>query len=86
MQVIQIKFWRNKKMGDSPNAAQITEGLAKLGGGAKKDGGGGMIKGLETIFRAGQNNPVLPEQTEPLKLESGKDEENSTDEETATEE
>lgn len=28
-------------MGKKPNAANITHGLAQLGGGSKKDGGGG---------------------------------------------
>ena len=40
-------------MGKNPNAANITHGLAQLGGGAKKDGGGGMIKGIENVFKAG---------------------------------
>ena len=36
-----------------PNAANITRGLAQLGGGSKKDGGGGMMAGLKTIFYTG---------------------------------
>jgi len=38
-----------------PNAANITHGLAQLGGGSKKNGGGGMIAGMEFIFNAGLN-------------------------------
>lgn len=33
-------------MRKKPNAAQITHGLAQLGGGSKKEGGGGMLAGL----------------------------------------
>lgn len=40
-------------MGDKPNAADITKALALLGGGPKKDGGGGMMKGLENVFKTG---------------------------------
>lgn len=40
-------------MGGKPNAANITHGLAQLGGGSKKDGGGGMMKGVENIFKVG---------------------------------
>lgn len=40
-------------MGKKPNAANITHGLAQLGGGSKKDGGGGMMQGVENIFKAG---------------------------------
>ena len=40
-------------MGNKPNAAQISKGLAALGGGSKKDGGGGMMAGIENIFGAG---------------------------------
>lgn len=40
-------------MAKKPNAAQITHGLAQLGGGSKKEGGGGMIKGVENIFKSG---------------------------------
>ena len=36
-----------------PNAANITHGLAQLGGGSKKEGGGGMMKGIENAFKAG---------------------------------
>lgn len=42
-------------MAKKPNAANITHGLAQLGGGSKKDGGGGMMKGVENIFAAGVN-------------------------------
>lgn len=40
-------------MEKKPNAANITHGLAQLGGGSKKDGGGGMMKGVENIFKVG---------------------------------
>lgn len=40
-------------MGKKPNAANITHALAQLGGGAKKDGGDGMMKGLENVFKTG---------------------------------
>ena len=40
-------------MAKKPNAAQITHGLAQLGGGSKKEGGGGMLKGVENIFKSG---------------------------------
>lgn len=40
-------------MAKKPNATNITHGLAQLGGGSKKDGGGGMMKGIENIFKAG---------------------------------
>ena len=40
-------------MAKKPNAAQITHGLAQLGGGSKKEGGGGMIKGVENILKSG---------------------------------
>ena len=40
-------------MAKKPNAANITHGLAQLGGGSKKDGGGGMLKGMENIFKVG---------------------------------
>ena len=40
-------------MPKKPNAANITHGLAQLGGGSKKQGGGGMMKGMETIFGVG---------------------------------
>ena len=40
-------------MGKKPNAANITHGLAQLGGGSKKEGGDGMMKGLENIFKTG---------------------------------
>ncbi len=36
-----------------PNAANITHGLAQLGGGSKKDGGGGMMAGIKAIFNTG---------------------------------
>lgn len=40
-------------MEKKPNAANITHGLAQLGGGAKDEGGGGMMKGVENIFKVG---------------------------------
>ena len=40
-------------MGKKPNAANITHALAQLGGGSKKEGGDGMMKGLENIFKEG---------------------------------
>ena len=40
-------------MGDKTNAAKITRALALLGGGSKKDGGDGMMKGLENVFKTG---------------------------------
>ena len=45
-------------MGKKPNAANITHGLAQLGGGSKKAGGGGMMKGIENVFMAGGNNAI----------------------------
>ena len=33
-----------------PNAANITHGLAQLGGGSKKDGGGGMMQELKRFL------------------------------------
>ena len=44
---------RNFFMGKKPNAANITHALAQLGGGSKKEGGDGMMKGLENIFATG---------------------------------
>lgn len=40
-------------MGKRPSAANITHALAQLGGGSKKEGGDGMMKGLENIFKTG---------------------------------
>ncbi len=40
-------------MAKKPNAADITKALALLGGGAKKDGGGGMLQGAQNIFKSG---------------------------------
>lgn len=42
-------------MAKKPNAAKITHGLAQIGGGAKKDGRGGMLAGVQNIFAAGVN-------------------------------
>lgn len=41
-------------MGKKPNAANITHGLAQLGGGSKKDGGGGMM-GLKISLKLAWN-------------------------------
>nr|WP_297708248.1 hypothetical protein [uncultured Butyrivibrio sp.] len=38
-------------MARRPNAANITHGLAQLGGGSKKEGGSGMMGGMQTIFK-----------------------------------
>ncbi|SFP71444.1 hypothetical protein SAMN04487928_106130 [Butyrivibrio proteoclasticus] len=40
-------------MAKRPNAANITHGLAQLGGGSKKDGGSGMMGGMQFIFKTG---------------------------------
>lgn len=40
-------------MGKKPNAANITHALAQLGGGSKKEGGDGMMKGIEKVFKTG---------------------------------
>lgn len=40
-------------MAKKPNAANIAKGLAQLGGGSKKEGGGGMLQGIVNIFTAG---------------------------------
>lgn len=40
-------------MGKKPNAADIARALALLGGGAKKDGGDGMLGGIENVFKIG---------------------------------
>lgn len=40
-------------MAKKPNAANITHGLAQLGGGSKKEGGGGMMAGMQNIFQKG---------------------------------
>lgn len=40
-------------MEKKPNAANITHGLAQLGGGSKKEGGGGMMAGMQNIFKIG---------------------------------
>lgn len=49
MIINDTNFEENKK----PNASQITHGLAQLGGGSKKDGGSGMMGGMENIFKKG---------------------------------
>ena len=40
-------------MAKKPNAANITHGLAQLGGGPKSSGGGGMMQGMVNIFKTG---------------------------------
>ena len=40
-------------MSKKPNAADITSGLAKLGGGSKAQGGEGMMGGMANIFQKG---------------------------------
>lgn len=40
-------------MAKKPNAANITHGLAQLGGGSKKNGGEGMMGGMQNIFKKG---------------------------------
>jgi len=70
-------------MAKKPNAANITHGLAQLGGGSKKEGGGGMMKGVENVFRAGvdygvqqvlsNDQPAKEIQTQPfLQIDSKK--------------
>lgn len=69
-------------MAKKPNAANITHGLAQIGGGAKKDGGGGMLAGLQSIFEAGANyqkaignnqNSAKIKGSIPLMIDEGKD-------------
>ena len=43
----------NCKENKKPNASQITHGLAQLGGGSKKDGGSGMMGGMQNILLTG---------------------------------
>jgi hypothetical protein len=53
------------------NATNITHGLAQLGGGSKKEGGEGMIGGLNSIFKAGVNyekQRMLGNEIQPLFL------------------
>ena len=45
-------------MGNKPNAAQVTHALAQLGGGAKKDGGGGMMEGIKNVYNTGFSQGV----------------------------
>lgn len=40
-------------MAKRPNAANLTHGLAQLGGGSLKEGGSGMIGGIQTVFKVG---------------------------------
>ena len=59
-------------MGKSPNAADITRALALLGGGAKKDGGDGMLGGIKNIFEKGiliGRNSHLQEQEQKNEIE-----------------
>ena len=58
-------------MAKKPNAANITHALSQLGGGAKKDGGGGMLGGIQNIFAAGFQAGQLPpgEQPAPKSIE-----------------
>ncbi len=60
-------------MGGKLNAANITHGLAQLGGGSKKDGGGGMMKGVENIFKVGVEygaQLALNSQQSPSKIDA----------------
>ncbi|MCR5195926.1 MAG: hypothetical protein K6D38_06375 [Pseudobutyrivibrio sp.] len=40
-------------MSKKPNAANLTHGLAQLGGGSKREGGSGMMGGMQMIFKTG---------------------------------
>ncbi len=40
-------------MAKRPSAANITHGLAQLGGGSKREGGSGMMGGMQMIFKTG---------------------------------
>ena len=40
-------------MARKPNATNITHGLAQLGGGSKREGGSGMMGGIQNIFQTG---------------------------------
>ncbi|WP_022779556.1 hypothetical protein [Butyrivibrio sp. AE3009] len=40
-------------MAKRPNAANFTHGLAQLGGGSLKEGGSGMLGGIQTVFKVG---------------------------------
>ncbi len=40
-------------MAKRANASNITRGLAQLGGGSIKDGGSGMMGGMQMIFKTG---------------------------------
>lgn len=62
-------------MAKKPNAADITHALAKLGGGAKKDGGGGMMAGMENILKKGIEYGMqqeLPNNQSPKEIEHPK--------------
>ena len=45
-------------MAKKPSAANITHGLAQLGGGSKKEGGGGMMEGMQNILSSLGNSTV----------------------------
>lgn len=40
-------------MSKKANAANLTHGLAQLGGGSKREGGSGMMGGMQMIFKTG---------------------------------
>ena len=46
------------RMAKKPSAANITHGLAQLGGGSKKEGGGGMMEGMQNILSSLGNSTV----------------------------
>jgi len=63
-------------MAKKPSASQITHGLAQLGGGAKKDGGDGMMGGMkniaESFYNLGQQHAIqgqIGESSTPLSIE-----------------
>lgn len=45
-------------MAEDPNAGSITHGPAQLGDRSVKEGGGGMLKGLQSIFATGASYGV----------------------------
>ncbi len=58
-------------MAKKPNAADITKALALLGGGAKKDGGGGMLQGVQNLFQSGVEYGLNVQQ-QPKEIETPK--------------